>query len=354
MKARVKKCSQLMRNCGCDSLLVSDPLNIAYLTGSQEAKGYLLISTQGKPTFFTNFIYQAAAKKLKDCDIIVVKQAESTFKLVAKTAARLKAKRFGFEAQNLSAKQYQSLKTLLADKRVDCLTTDGLIESLRAVKEPGELKLIKKSIQISEEAFQFVREIFDGSMSEKGLKIELERFLRLKGDDDIAFSSIVASGKNTAFPHHYSNETIIGNKFFLIDLGSKHYGYCADLTRVFFCGKMPLLFRRIYDTVRKSQAQAIAKIKAGVRVCDVDKAARKIIDKKGWGKYFGHSLGHGVGMAVHELPRINPKNTAVLKEGMVITVEPGIYLTNRFGIRLEDMVLVKKNKSEVLSGHGDW
>lgn len=343
-----------MRKSGYEALFVSDPLNLAYLTGSREVEGYLLISTKNKPIFFTNFIYQTTAKKLSDCNLVIAKQAESTFKLVADCAARLKIKRLGFEAQSFNFKQYQKLKFLLTEKKINCLITDGLIENLRAIKEPDELKLIKKSIQISEEAFQFAREIFEGSMSEKGLKIELERFLRLKGDNEIAFSSIVASGKNTAFPHHCSNETIIGNKFFLIDLGSKYYGYCADLTRVFFCGRMPLLFRKIHDTVRKSQAQAIAKIKAGVRACDVDSTARKIIDKQGWGKYFGHSLGHGVGMAVHEAPRIGPKNTTVLKEGMVVTIEPGIYLNNKFGIRLEDMVLVKKDKSEVLSGHGNW
>ncbi|MBN3040646.1 MAG: M24 family metallopeptidase, partial [Candidatus Omnitrophica bacterium] len=129
----------------------------------------------------------------------------------------------------------------------------------------------------------------------------------------------------------------------------KHSGYCADLTRVFFSGKMPILFKKVLDTVKKAQELAINKIKPGVKARDIDNAARNHIEKKGWGKYFGHGLGHGVGLSVHEPPFIGPNSNQILREGMVITIEPAIYLTGKFGIRIEDMVLVKKNKPEVLS-----
>jgi len=188
-------------------------------------------------------------------------------------------------------------------------------------------------------------------MSEKDLRIEIERFLRLKGDIDLAFPTIVASGKNTAFPHHQSSNKKLSNEILLIDLGSKYYGYCADLTRLFFWGKIPILLRKIYDTVRKAQEIGIKKIKDGVKASAVDKAAREIIDKKGWSKYFGHGLGHGVGLCVHEPPMIGPNCNRILKEGMVVTIEPAIYLSNKFGVRLEDMVLVRKKKGEILSGN---
>jgi len=350
VKARLKKCAQAVAKSDCDAFLSTNFFNVDYLTGSPGLGGCLLISSKDAPILFTNFLYQALAQKVWGYDLIVTKQGQNLFELVAKKAKQLKVKRLSFEADDLSLRQYRKLKAALDKQKIDCVAGDNLVENLRVIKEPREISLIKKSIQITKQAFDFALEIVDQSMTEKDLAIEIERFMRLKGDNQIAFSTIVASGKNTLFPHHLPNQTKLNNKIFLIDLGSKHYGYCADLTRVFFWGKMPLAFKKIYAAVRSSQAQAIAKIKDGVRACDVDKAARAVIEKKGWGKYFGHGLGHGIGMAVHEEPRINPSNTSILKEGMVVTIEPGIYLPNRFGIRREDMVLVKKNKAEVLSG----
>jgi Xaa-Pro aminopeptidase len=191
-------------------------------------------------------------------------------------------------------------------------------------------------------------------MTEKDLSIETEKFLKLQADNRLAFPPVVATGQNTALPHHIPTETKLNKNFFLIDLGSMHCGYCADLTRVFFWGKISSLFKKIYDAVRLSHDSAIDKIKAGVKANEVDKAAREIIEKKGWGKYFGHGLGHGIGLAVHELPYLNRKNEEILKEGMVVTVEPAIYIKGKFGVRIENMVLVKETKGEILSGNIHW
>ncbi len=185
-------------------------------------------------------------------------------------------------------------------------------------------------------------------MTEKDLSIEAERFLRLKSDNKTAFPVIVASGKNTAFAHHRPKETRI-DKFFLIDLGARHYGYCADLTRVFVWGKMPSRFQKAYAAIKKAKDAAISKIKEGVKACEVDKAARDVIEKNGFGKYFLHGLGHGVGLRVHEPPYLKPDCDEILKEGMVITIEPGIYYKDHFGIRTEDMVVVKSGKGELIS-----
>jgi len=188
-------------------------------------------------------------------------------------------------------------------------------------------------------------------MTEKTLSVEIERFLKLKGDNETAFNTIVASGKNSSLPHHHPKEDSLGKKFFLIDLGSRHYGYCADLTKMFFWSKIPRQLRRIYDTLLSAQEASIKKIREGVPTSEIDKAARIIIEKKGWKKNFTHGLGHGVGLSVHEIPIIAPANKEILREGMVITIEPAVYFTNNFGIRIEDMVLVKKDKGEVLSGN---
>ncbi len=350
MKARIKKCSKLIKEAGCQALLISDPLNIAYLAGFSKFSGYLLVSLSAKPVFFTSFLYEKAAEGIKNCRVVTASMSQNMFDLIAKTTSALKIKKIGFEPDSLNYKQYELLKSKFAGNRVELMSTKNLIQRLRAIKEPGEIKLIRKSVEISQLAFAYAEEIYPQIATEKDLTIEIERFLRLKGDNEIAFNTIVASGKNTVFPHHASNQTEIRGNFFLIDLGSKYYGYCADLTRVFFWGKMPLLFRKIYDTVSKSRDIAIKKIKDGVKACDVDSAARRVIEKRGFGKYFGHSLGHGVGLAVHEEPRLSPKSNSTLKEGMIVTVEPAVYFKNRFGIRIEDMVLVKKSGSEVLSG----
>ena len=190
-------------------------------------------------------------------------------------------------------------------------------------------------------------------MTEKDLSIEIEKFLRIKGDNDIAFNSIVASGKNTIFPHHYPTDEPIGKNHCLIDLGSKYKGYCADLTRLIFYSKMSTIFKKVYNIIKKAQDLSIQKIKDGITAGEIDKIARDYITKQGFGKYFIHGLGHGIGLSVHEPPYLQPNNKQVLKEGMVITIEPAIYFKNTFGVRLEDMVLVQQKKGEILSEYGN-
>jgi len=351
VKARINNCTKKLKELNLDAILIADPVNIAYLTGFSAVDGYLLL-TQGKELiYFTNFLHKEAAKKIENWELIISSNKHNIFTLLAEKVTRLNLSTLGFEAKKLPYLEYKTIKDYLSPAAVDLIETKDLVEEVRMIKDKQEISHIKKSIQVSKEAFEFAKEIFDPTMSEKDLRIEIERFLRLKGDIDLAFPTIVASGKNTAFPHHQSSNKKLSNEILLIDLGSKYYGYCADLTRLFFWGKIPILLRKIYDTVRKAQEIGIKKIKDGVKASAVDKAAREIIDKKGWSKYFGHGLGHGVGLCVHEPPMIGPNCNRILKEGMVVTIEPAIYLSNKFGVRLEDMVLVRKKKGEILSGN---
>ena len=351
MKQRIKSCAKLLKEQGFDCLIVSKPTNITYLTGCKQPDGYLLITSDQELIYFTNFIYMKVSQQIKIWKLIVCDNKSNIFKLVADQLKQLKCRKVAFESKHLPFLEYKTLHQRLQACRILLLGAKDIVERLRMIKDQKELSLIKKSVQITKEAFEFISEIFEEKMSEKDLTIEAEKFLRLKGDDRLAFKPIVASGKNTVFPHHLPNNTIIGKKFFLIDLGSSYYGYCADLTRVFFWGKMPLLFKKIYSTVIKAQELAIKGIKDGAKANQIDKLAREVIEKKGYGKYFGHGLGHGIGISVHEPPFLVPGNTEVLKEGMVVTVEPAIYFKDELGIRVEEMVLVKKNKGEVLSGN---
>jgi len=350
---RITNCIKLLKADNYDSFLISDPTNISYLTGFWNGDGYLLITTEGKLVYFTNFLYMQVAKKIKLWKLVISEHGQNIFNLIADEARKYKCKNTAFEAKNLPFLEYKTLNERFSENDIRFSGINDFIEKIRMIKDKDELCLIKKSIQVSKETFAFASEILDEKMSEKDLSIEIDKFLRLKADNQLAFETIVACGKNTAYPHHKPTEKKINRNFFLIDLGSKYYGYCADLTRVFFWGKMPLFLKKIYDTLRKAQDSSIKGIKEGITAAQLDSVARKIIEQGGWGKYFGHGLGHGIGLSVHELPALCPNNNQILKEGMVVTIEPAVYFDNRFGMRLEDMVLIKQNYGEVLSGDID-
>ncbi|MDD3296642.1 MAG: Xaa-Pro peptidase family protein [Candidatus Omnitrophica bacterium] len=345
---RFKSFLQALTRAKCDGLLITNPLNIAYLTGFTKSQGYLIITREGRKIYFTNPIYKDIAKSFKGWEVIVKNPGSNILGLVAKIIKRMRFTNLGFEEKNISYANYRFLREAFSQTNIELKATGNLVEILRMVKTPKELRFIRKSAQITKEALCFIEETFHPALREKDLSLNIDRFLRQKGDNETAFSTIVAAGSNTAFAHHIPTELKIGSNFFLTDLGSKYYGYCADLTRVFFWGKMPLLFKKIYATVQKAQELSLKKIKEGVKASDIDKAARNFIERKGWGKNFTHGLGHGVGLEVHELPSLSPKSDIILKKGMVVTVEPAIYIKGKFGVRLEKMVLVKENSQEVL------
>lgn len=347
MKGRIAECIVKLSLENLDALLVSSSPNVTYLSGFRDAEGYLLVARGLAPVYFTNFLYKYEAQKLADCNIRV--NSGNTFKSIARTAKTLKIKRLGFEAKNISFLEYRKIRDFLMDAGIDFVKTVDIVEGLRSIKSPREISHIKKATSITKEGLEFAREIASADTTERQLAIEVEKFLRIKADTQTAFTTIIATGKNSAFPHHLCGTTKMQRKFFLIDLGAKYYGYCADLTRVFFWGKMPRLFYRIYDIVRKAKDLSIAKVKDGAAVKEIDRAARNYIEKKGFAKYFGHNIGHGVGLSVHEAPSLSAQSEEVLRENMLITIEPGIYLDGNFGIRIEDMVLVKSNKGEVIS-----
>jgi Xaa-Pro aminopeptidase len=353
MTKRIKTCVDSLKKHDLDALLLSNPLNITYLTGFRSADGYLLITTQEELFYFTNFIYEYEARQIKLWQVLTGKP--NIFKTVSAKTTELKLKRIGFEAKNLTFLEKEKFYEYFKAEKINFLRTIDLVEKLRSVKDVKEISRIRKAVSIAMQAFDFASQIYSGRTSEKQLSIEIEKFLKLKDDNLSAFDIIVANQKNSAYPHHEpSGAYFLDGKFALIDLGAKYCGYCADLTRVFQWGKIPFFLRKIYDIVRKAQELSLKKISDGVAAKKVDAAARSFIEKKGYGKYFGHGLGHGVGLAVHESPFLNAVNEEILKEGMVVTIEPAIYLEGRFGIRLEDMVLVCKDRGELLSGNFYW
>jgi len=349
MNKKISLCFKTVSKKRYDGFIVSNPVNVTYLTGFRSADGYLLL-TKDKVIYFTNFIYFNEAKKNTNWEVKAC--GKNLFKSVTDYIRHKKLKNIAFEGRDMPFAEYSFINDILIKKNIKLSPEVGIVEDLRIVKDKLEITKIKKAAAISFEAFKFIDEIYSLKMSERDIFIEVERFLKVRGDNEVAFSPIVAIDKNAAIPHHSaSSHRVNKNGMLLIDLGAKYQAYCADLTRVFFLGKMHVHLKKIHDVVLKAHDLAIKSIKDGVRACDVDKVARSFIEKKGFGKFFGHGLGHGVGLCVHEGPYISPKNEQILKSGMVITIEPAIYLPNKFGVRLEDMVIVGSKKGEVISGN---
>ncbi|MCK5288701.1 MAG: M24 family metallopeptidase, partial [Candidatus Omnitrophica bacterium] len=306
MNIQIKSLIIELNKLSCDSMLISNPESILCLTGINHTDGFIILGLNGEYTFFTSTLYEKAVKKNITSKVIIITGEIST--QIVKEIKRLKFKKVGFESANLKYIKYKRLKEKINTTDITLVETSDLIKNLNIIKTKEQINLIKKSVEISTEAFEYIKEISTPEMTEKDLSIEIEKFLRIKGDNDIAFNSIVASGKNTIFPHHYPTNDQIGKSHCLIDIGSKYKGYCADLTRLIFYSKMSTLLKKVYNIIKKAQDLSIQKIKDGITAGEIDKIARDYITKQGFGKYFIHGLGHGIGLSVHEAPYLQPNN----------------------------------------------
>ena len=330
-------------------MFLASPANISYLVGFKSRDSYLLVSKK-KNIYFTDFRYIEEARLRLKGNAALARIDGPVSDLLAKACFGMRAKRVGFEENALTFAQYSKIRKALGGK-AKLVSADGIVEGLRRVKDKQELKNIRKAIRITQKALKFIKGFIKPGRTELEIAAELERFIRRQGATGAAFDIIVASGPNSSYPHHVSgSRKIRKNEPVLVDIGVEYNGYNSDLTRVFFLGKIKVLAQKICAIVLESQKRAIYRIKAGVRASEVDAASRKCIADAGFGKFFGHSLGHGVGLEVHEKPRLSSKDNSVLMPGEVFTVEPAIYLPGRFGIRIEDMVLVTKKGCGVISG----
>lgn len=329
--------------------LVTLPSNITYLTSLENIPGWLLISEK-RNIFVISPLYENQAKNIS-MENTSVKISHQPFKeIIYHQLKRFKINNLYID-NGLKAKEFNFFYNYLNSQGITIKIDDEIITNLRAKKFSYEIKNIKKATELTKQAFEYAQQLDWSNFTEKDLAIELERFLKINGDFRVAFPPIVAFNQNTAYPHHYPNLfKPLKLQLITIDIGAKYKSYCADLTRTFILGKMPLSIKKIYDIVKKAQEKAIKNIKIGIEINKIDLIAREYIHQKGFGKYFCHSLGHGLGLEVHEEPYINKNNTKRIEEGMVFTIEPGIYIPGKFGVRIEDLVWIKNNKVEVLSG----
>jgi len=349
MNSRIKNIYAQLEQENLDGLIVSSPANISYLTKFISRDSYLLASKKGN-IYFTDSRYIEEVKPALIGIATLSKSNGSVFKLIADACLSLGLRRVGFEERLLPFAEYKKIVQGV-NKKVALVPTHSLIEELRQIKDSEELEKIKKALAITGKAFKFMENFISPGKREIEVVGELERFIRYQGATGSSFNIIVASGPNSSFPHHLpSQRKLKNNEPVLLDMGVDYLGYKSDLTRVFFLGKIKVQIQRIYDIVLEAQNKALKKIKPNEFIAEIDKVSRQYIAKRGFGKFFGHNLGHGVGLEVHEEPRISGEENNILKPGMVFTVEPAIYLPNKFGVRIEDMVLVTKKGCEVLSG----
>jgi len=348
MDQRLKNLISRMHCEELDGLIVNSEANISYLTRHPSRDSRLLVSKK-KIVYFTDPRYTEEAKKqLKGISIRNTGSAPP-FPTIAQTCRKLRLKRVGFEEKSVSYAEYRCLKKELGKKPALVATSD-LIEEMRELKDAQELGRIRKALVITAKTLKFAGKIIKSGAKETEVAARLEEFMRLAGGSGPSFKTIVASGGNSGFPHHIPGARKIGrNDLVLVDLGVDYQGYKSDLTRIFFLGRIKHSAARIYEILLEAQRRAISRVKPGVQISEIDAAARDYISQKGFGPNFSHSLGHGVGRQIHENPKISSKADGILKPGMVLTIEPAIYLPGKFGIRIEDMVLVTKKGYEVLS-----
>lgn len=346
--SRQAKLRELLSEGDYGAFLIFDPLNIYYATGFTGAlseERFSLILTPDGAILPTDFRYLELAKEEAEAEVYEIKQ-----RAYDELAALLPegTSRVAFEAGAISYTGYGKLEEALKD--IELIPAGRLVEELRLRKDEVEVEMIRRAAAIADAAFEHALGVIEPGVSEREVALEIECFMRRRGADKAAFEIIVASGRHSAIPHASPTDKplVVGN-FITIDLGARVEGYCSDMTRTVVLGEPDDEQREIHRTILAAQARALARVEPGVHCTDVDAAAREFIDSGNFAGKFAHGCGHGVGLDVHEAPTLAKRSEETLEPGMVVTVEPGIYIEGKLGARIEDLVLVTENGYELLS-----
>lgn len=321
-----------------DGALIVSPESRRYFTGFNASDGFLFITKSGS-VFLTDSRYIEAAKN----KIICCEVEEQKGKLMD-YAKRFNCKVLAVEADRLTVTQLKNLRKALHGIKLTTVATDKIIDSFRAVKNEAEIENICKAQRIAEAAFDHILSFIKVGVTEKEVALELDHYMLSHGADGLSFETIAISGANTSKPHGVpTDKKIEHGDFVTMDYGAVVNGYHSDMTRTVAVGAASDEQKKIYKIVFEAQLAVLRVLKNGVKCSDADKAARDVITEAGYGEYFRHSTGHGVGIEIHEKPFISPKSTATLRSGNVVTDEPGIYIPGKFGVRIEDMALITEN-----------
>ena len=356
-RSRVARLRDKLAPHDLDAFLVLIEANRRYLSGYtgedgqfDETAGALLIT--GKHCILaTDSRYDLQARQ-EAPEFEIVCYRKSLYDELPRLFTRVNARRVGFESARLTVKHHQDLIDRLqkAEIPVRMIATDDQVEALRRSKDLQEMAITQKAVQCAETAFRQLTEWMRPGMTERAVARKLEDLMREAGAESASFPIIVAAGPNGAKPHAVPGKRPIeAGEPILLDWGARVNGYCSDISRTVIFGSPDTQFNKIYTTVREAQAAAIAAIRPGACGQAVDRVARQVIENAGFGDHFGHSLGHGTGLCIHEAPRLSPHSDDTLTPGMIVTVEPGIYLPDWGGIRLENQVVVTENGADILN-----
>ena len=351
MTSRLENLRTVLQEKRLDAIFISTPENRRYMSGFSGSAGYLLI-TPRDAILATDFRYvEQAARQAPDFRVHRISSGSQWFVDLIREAA---VRRVGFESEDVSVATHRRLRRALTEhapsSNVTMVATVGIVEELRSRKDQDEMVLLQRAIDISDEALNTVTANIKAGETEISVGRRLEAAMRELGADGPSFDTIVGSGPNGALPHYLAGDRPIQEgEPVVIDMGAKYKGYCSDLTRTIILGTPDETFRRVYDVVLGAQLTAMATVQVGMTGSQTDGLARKVIEEAGYGDNFGHGLGHGVGLAVHEYPRVGPMGSDILENGMMFTIEPGIYISGWGGVRIEDVVILEDSGARTLS-----
>jgi len=352
-KSRQKRLREKLATTRLDALLVSHLPNIRYLCGFTGSAGFLLVGPAGS-VFFTDVRYATQSREEVEGARVVVARGSPLVAAGQWIAAERKTARsqwtVGIEAEHLTVAARKQLTDVLP-ARVRVRAGSPLVERLRMIKDAEEIERIRAAVRLGAKLFDRALEVIKPGVKESEVAAEMEYAARREGAEAMSFPSIIASGPRSALPHGRASEQAIRPGGFVVcDFGVILRGYCSDQTRTVWVGAVSDEARRVYEAVRQAQLAAIEAVRPGVKVGEVDGAARKVLQRAGLGRYFAHSTGHGVGLEIHEAPRVTASGKQeALQPGMVITIEPGAYFPGKWGLRIEDMVVVTSSGREVLT-----
>lgn len=343
---RLRKLRERMAREKIEALLVGSLPNVHYLTGFSGTAGVLLVTLRNS-VFFTDARYDLRAhQEVQGSRVVIAKGGN--FQAALRWAARTKQARMGFESDSVSFSSYQNILQTIVNKRL--VPTTGMVESLRIQKDEAEIERIRKAVHLGSKAYSETLAHLRPGMTEIEVAAEIEYRMRRNGAERPAFETIVAAGPRTALPHSSpGTRKLRRNECIMLDLGAILGGYAGDMTRTVFLDQAPRKAARIYRAVLEAQREAEQAVRVGVPCSAVDKAARRVLERHGYGRYFTHSTGHGVGREIHEQPSLARNQEALLPENAVVAVEPGVYIPGYGGVRIEDVVVVRKRGPEVLT-----
>lgn len=344
---RRERAARLVAENKLEALLVTNLHNVRYLTGFTGSSANALIYRDGRAVLFTDPRYTVQSKQQVNCEVKIAKGPLTN--AIAAEVAKKRTVKIGFEPENINVARFEGLKKALPARTKLSAVPEGLIARQRMVKDEGEIARIREAVNINSSALTAALKRFKTGMTEAALAAEIDYQSRKLGADGPAFDTIVAAGERAALPHAQPGAAKVGPGILLIDMGAFKDGYASDMTRMAHVGPADKVYRRLYGAVLAAQLAGIAAVRPGATAASVDRATRKTLKKHGLEREFVHSTGHGLGLEIHEGPRLGKSDKSKLEAGMVITIEPGVYIEGWGGIRIEDTVLVTKTGFEILT-----